>query len=427
MLNVHPRAATIGLAVAVIVLLVVMSIPRSLATDIANQTIITFVEKVEVSEAGNGSYFPSFNVEERAGWPRLLWPRGEAESRRVLVELATRELDNGATVVLFAGRDCPRCSLILDLFRELDVPAHLVEYAALDTSDEVKNALRQLDVTGARGSDEPAVFLGTRLLGMALEVEAMLYTGELHARLRVYGILPRSKPPVNRAPVVRIQPRATRPEAERLSVAWESSWVHPRVLGVVQVTVLEAKDLTAFSYSYDPEQRRVLRGALPTPGGSIFGRAVSNPYVQVELEGVSKASHVQRETLDPVWNFTATFLPVRNPGALLELRVQHADEKPPQLDPFYKGDPALEMGKLTLRLPQDAREAQHWYSLVGNQPGDRVTGMVHVRLHYRPFYHLRVQAGRRVRIGGLNVTRPFNQISPHPRTLPTKQRKVSQP
>ena len=36
MLNVHPRAATIGLAVAVIVLLVVMSIPRSLATDIAN-------------------------------------------------------------------------------------------------------------------------------------------------------------------------------------------------------------------------------------------------------------------------------------------------------------------------------------------------------------------------------------------------------
>jgi len=343
------------------------------------QTVLTFTEKLEVSDAGNGSYFPSFAVEERAGWPRAQWPRGEARSRRVLVDLAAREIDRGAVVVLFGGGQCARCAMVLDLFHELDVPAALVDYSALDEAggaadeggarggegsheggeggqaratmgERVRRALRQLDVTGAEGSEEPAVFLGTRLLGMALEVEAMLYTGELHARLRVYGVLPRIMPPVNRAPVVRIQPRATLPEGQRLSVAWESSWVHPTVLGKLQVTVIEARGLTAFSYSYDAVQRRVLRGALPTPahaersgaaGGSIFGQPVSNPFVELELEGVRMRGPVQRATLDPVWRYNATFVAFKNPNALLEVTVLHADEKPPQLDPFYHGDPGI--------------------------------------------------------------------------------------
>ena len=371
----------------------------------AKQTIVTFVDKIEHSEGGNGSYFPAFSIEERHGWPRTLWPRGEAKSRHGLAELASRELDRGATIVVFAGTDCPRCTMILDIFRELDVPVGMVDPAMLDVGlrEQVQRELRDLDVTGAKGSDAPAVFLGTRLLGMALEVEAMLYTGELHARLRVYGVLPRSMPPINRAPVVRIQPRATRPEAERLSVAWESSWVHPQVLGQLQVTVVEAKGLTAFSYSYDPVQRKVLRGALPTPGGSVFGTPVSNPFVVLELEGMQRRSAVLRETLEPFWNFNVTFWPVRNINAHLQLWVRHADEKLPEVDPFFHGDPALEMGRVNLRLPGDANAIEHWYSLVGDQPGDRVTGEVKVRLQYTPFYHTRVQAGRRVRIGGLIV------------------------
>jgi len=436
------RRSTISILTTIVAALAlgVARLPHS-AADVSIQTVLTFTEKLEVSEAGNGSYFPSFTVAERAGWPRESWPRGEAKSRRVLVELAARELDGGAIAVLFADGDCPRCAMILDLFRELDVPAALVDYAVLHestggapgvntlpaqgasvgrqgraaghgggellngkvTSEQVKRALRDLDVTGAQGREEPAVFLGTRLLGMALEVEAMLYTGELHARLRVYGVLPRSMAPVNRAPVVRIQPRATRPEAEQMSVAWQSSWVHPNVIGRLQVSVLEARGLTAFSYSYDPEQRRVLRGALPTPGGSIFGRPVSNPFVELKLEGVQARSAVQQATLEPVWHFNATFLPVKNPNALLEVSVQHADENPPQLDPYYHGDPALEMGRVSLRLPGDAAVLDNWYTLVGLEPGDRVTGMVRVRLQYTPFYHFRVQAGRRVRIGGLLV------------------------
>ena len=325
----------------------------------STQTIMEFTEKREVSEAGNGSYFPSFTVEERVGWPRQRWPRGEALSRRVLVELASREMDRGAVVVLFAGADCPRCAMILDLFRELDVPAALIDYSVLGESggerrmqpaERVARALRQLDVTDAKGSEEPAVFLGTRLLGTALEVEAMLYTGELHARLRVYGVLPRSMPPENRAPVVRIQPRASHPEAERLSVAWESSWVHPNVLGQVHVSVLEAQGLTAFSYSYDAIQRKVVRGALPTPTGKVFGKAVSNPFVELDLEGVQTRTAVQQATLDPVWLFNTTFVPVRNRNSLLRVTVQHADEKPPQLDPLYHGDPALEMGYICVHV-----------------------------------------------------------------------------
>jgi len=317
----------------------------------STQTILTFTEKIEVSDAGNGSYFPSHVVEERAGWPRQLWPRGEARSRRILVDIASRELDAGAIMVLFAGAVCPHCAMILDLFRELDVPTALVDYSTLDEADEepdgnvrqtagingmryhasgksewgemtvsqqVKRALKELDVTGAQGSEEPAVFLGTRLLGMALEVEGMYYSGELHARLRVYGtkstrftstkvqiltqqallgVLPRSMRPVNRAPVIRIQPRATRPEAERLSVSWQSSWVHPNVIARLQVRVIEARGLTAFGYSYDALQRKVVRGALPTHQHlppSIFGKAVSNPFVQLELEGVTRRSQVQQ-------------------------------------------------------------------------------------------------------------------------------------
>lgn len=180
----------------------------------------------------------------------------------------------------------------------------------------------------------------------------MLYTGELHARLRVYGVLPRSMPPENRAPVVRIQPRPTRPEAERLSVAWESSWVHPNVLGQLHVSVIQARGLTAFSYSYDAIQRKVLRGALPTPTGTVFGKAVSNPFVELELEGMKRRTEVQQATLDPVWQFNATFTPLRDPNSLLRLTVQHADEKPPQLDPLYHGDPALEMGYACLYVIQ---------------------------------------------------------------------------
>jgi hypothetical protein len=103
--------------------------------------------------------------------------------------------------------------------------------------------------------------------------------------------------PVNRAPVIRIQPRATRPEAERLSVSWQSSWVHPNVIARLQVRVIEARGLTAFGYSYDALQRKVVRGALPTHQHlppSIFGKAVSNPFVQLELEGVTRRSQVQQ-------------------------------------------------------------------------------------------------------------------------------------
>jgi len=412
-----------GRRVALVLVLAAACLPCA-APQASTLTVVEFVEKHEVSEAGNGSFFPSFTVEERAGWPRERWPRGEALSRRVLAELASLEMDRGAVIVLFAGADCPRCAMVLDIFRELDVPAALVDYTALSDAGEaqasaaevgrtapsgmhlaerVRRALMELDVTGAKGSDEPAVFLGTRLLGMALEVEAMLYTGELHARLRVYGVLPRSMPPQNRAPVVRIQPRATRPEAERLSVAWESSWVHPNVLGQLHVSVIEARGLTAFTYSYDAVQRKVLRGALPTSSGRIFGQPVSNPFVELELEGMRVRSAVQQATLDPVWRFNATLAPFRNPGSLLLLTVQHADEKPPQLDPLYHGDPALEMGRVNVRLPGDSKPLENWYTLVGHQPGDRVTGVVKVRLQYVPFYHARVQAGRRVRIGGLLV------------------------
>ena len=35
--------------------------------------------------------------------------------------------------------------------------------------------------------------------------------------------------------------------------------------------------------------------------------------------------------------------------ALLDLSVQHADEQPLQLDPFYHGDAALEIGRISLQ------------------------------------------------------------------------------
>jgi len=257
---------------------------------------------VEEWEGGPGSYFPGFDIEERARWPRESWPRGDSQSRAVLAELASREMDRGYAIILFRGAACPRCEGLHEIFTEMGVRAVDVDFSKLYDADggglgrEVKVAMDQLDPLG----EEPLLFLGTRLLGTPADVEAMFLTGELHARLRAYGHQPRTVEPINRAPVVRIEAVPTASEAARWSAAWSAGWLHPRVVARLDVTVLEARGLTPFSFSYNAIERKVVRGVEPTPGRP-GGSATSNPFVEAQVEGFSLRTPAVPQTLDPVW------------------------------------------------------------------------------------------------------------------------------
>ncbi|KAJ1484989.1 hypothetical protein T484DRAFT_1893330, partial [Baffinella frigidus] len=346
-------------------------------------TQFTFENVVEDWQAAPGSYFPGFAVEEQAGWPRHGWPRGDSQSRAVLAGLASQQMDRGYAVVIFRGAACPRCSAVHDIMLEIGARAVELDWSTMldaggGVGREVKLAMDQLDPKG----EDPVIFLGTRLLGTPEDVEAMFMKGELHARLRAYGHQPRTLPPVNRAPVVRIQAEATVSEAGQWSAAWSAGWIHPRVVGRLDVSILEARGLTAFAFSYDPVERKV----------------VSNPWVEASIETHSARTLVETNTVTPVWpgGHNMSMFPIETPGSLLLLRVLHDDE-------LLRSGPPLEMGRALLSMPLTQRPLERWVDLVGERAGDRVAGEVRVGMRYTATNHVELQLGRRARVGGIVV------------------------
>jgi hypothetical protein len=339
---------------------------------IANTTV-----KIQVDdETSPGGYFPSFVVEERSNWPRETWPRGEGWSRGVLAKLAREEMNGGALVILFRGSFCPECQGILDLMERLGVVASSVDYDALgaqpgrggegagggqngrdddgndwvSVGEMVKNALYSMDVSNA----EPFVFVGTRFLGNSEDVHQMFLTGELSARLEMMGLVPRIQPPINRAPIAIIQPRSTISEAkERDSVPFTSTWVHPVVYGRVHISVVEAQNLVANSYTYDPIQQLLVRGSVPTVGFPV-GTPESNVFAQIDLEGERLRTSIVPRVLDPVWNQNFTVFPVKDARSFITVTLNHVDDV--NSDPFLAEDAPVFLGRVVVGLDLSEKE-----------------------------------------------------------------------
>lgn len=154
-----------------VLLLMILALSTPSLSVASTTTVIEQVSTLDYSQAPNGSYFPSFKVEERQGWPREVWPRGEAWSRRVLTERAMSEIQKGAVVVLFASTPCQLCSLVVNIFDEMAVPVAVVTFAS-DASSQgggsthpPPDPLRAAALELAGSKREPYVFLGTRFLG----------------------------------------------------------------------------------------------------------------------------------------------------------------------------------------------------------------------------------------------------------------------
>lgn len=403
---------------------------------IANTTI-----KIQVDdETSPGGYFPSFILEERSRWPRASWPKGEGWSRGVIARLARVEMNKGSVVILFRGSFCPECQGVLDVAAQLGVIASSIDYDSLaaeggDVSGRVKKALHSMDVSNA----EPFVFLGTRFLGDAGEFQQMFLTGELSRRLEMMGLIPRIDPPINRAPIALIQPRPTQSEAsERDSVPFSSNWAHPVVYGKLSVRVIEARNLVANSYTYDPIQQLLVRGSFPTVGYPR-GTPESNVFAQIEIEGERLRTSIVPKLLNPVWNQNFTIFPVKEARSFLTVTLNHVDDV--NSDPFLAADAPVFLGRVFIGLDLSEREVDRcilhssiaaasievfplhgspyfsvgrctvptlicvllcrWYDLTGIVPGARVQGRVRVVVQYEAINYLRVQSGRSLRMGGI--------------------------
>jgi hypothetical protein len=374
----------------------------------ANTTIRTQISAINPSEFPAGSFFPNFIVQEQSRWPNPQWPRSTAGSRRILTERALEHMAGGAILILFSAADCPRCAEVLGLCGELGIPAAHVNYDAAAAgiapgaaaaprpgAADLRRALRQLDCSHR----EPYVFLGSRFLGDPDELLLMHSTGELHGRLRGYGAAPRAAPPVNRAPLLRVQPRATRPEAERAGAPWESGWAHPAVTGVLHLTLVEADGLARTGITIDPG------AAAAAPGAAAAAAAPPRPNVSASCDafavaaigGLRAQTPVRFRTAAPRWAAAFALAPVARAQALLTVSVYQADPAlaaaGPAADPARGGAvaPAL-LGAAAMVPPLAGRVSDRWYALAGRAAGERVAGRVRVRMRYEAVYA--VQARR---------------------------------
>lgn len=227
----------------------------------------------------------------------------------------------------------------------------------------------------------------------------MFLTCELSGRLGAYNIAPRIEPPVNRAPIARIQPRATQAEAsERDTIPFASGWVHPVVYGCMHISVVEARGLIASSYSYDPIQQLLVRGNVPTVGFPS-GTPKSNTFAEIELEHIRERTNTIPATLEPVWNQNFTLFPVREARSVITINVLHTDFL--NVDPYMAEEAPVFLGRVRLSMPLDETTVDRWYQLSGRVPGQSTQGLIRVICRYEAINYARVNSGSSVRVGGI--------------------------